>query len=1037
MNITLDRNKLPRLLWVGCARCGWQGRAGRLAALLVLLGLPLLLAAAPREPGAERLQQALRRFPDADLNKDGKLTLDEWREFRRRMQTGGAAEASRAANAAAQAPTAAATDTPPIGPVQIRITSEKPVPVNPRVYGIICEEMFVKDLVDEPEYIAALVDLKFKTYNYPGGSISYYHHPRGTGGFNIRPAEVAKSRHGDESRFMKEGSGPDHFEQYLQFVKASGGEAVFTANILNGTVAELDEFLTRLQAERIPIAAVVLGVEMHLGQAEALGLDGYIQRIKPYITMLQARYPRVPIVAHSTPVGRVGQRARDSFHEWNRQLAKLPGISGFSQYGWPEFGGQPRLQTLRSGLTAETPSEIWQQYDEFVRTFPTRQIPVYQQDWGSDKKMYMLQWGTHADRNTPVQGLHIANFYFFLAQYNAAHDDYFAAATSALVLADKASGAGRRGGGILYKEKIALLAPYLYTKPFRHLFSGDKKLLTASVNGAKGGGQGQTVKALAAAGPDGRKYVYVINSGPAVALGGLTVDGEALPPDLPLQVESVFGSSASISAGSTSAPATTFAGEKKLRDLTLQPWSLTLLIAPTAGKKAARRSEADPQGRDPSNPAFAAIQDDPALPRVLLIGDSISVGYTLAVREALAGKANVHRPAANCGNTTKGLKALRQWLGDGHWDVIHFNWGLHDLTSINDQPETPLNEYEKNLSELVARLKKTGATLVWCSTTPVPPGRRAPLKPEDVLRYNEVAQKIMDENGIAIDDLYAFALPRLKEIQLPTNVHVTPEGSKVLAQQVAASIEAVLKQPTAGNKAAPRSKAELHGRDPSNPAFAAIQDDPALPRVLLIGDSISIGYTVPVQKALAGKANVHRPAANCGTTTKGLENLNEWLGDGHWDVIHFNWGLHDLQQMSLEQYEKNLRELVTRLKKSGAVLVWCSTTPVPVMGPGRKNNEDVKAYNATAKRIMDENGIQIDDLFAFSLPQINDIQIPKNVHFTAHGYRSLAEQVTASILAALKRRPAGSSSAQGAGQSAAIAKPSVAIPSVDHAQGRV
>ena len=98
MNITLDRNKLPRLLWVGCARCGWQGRAGRLAALLVLLGLPLLLAAAPREPGAERLQQALRRFPDADLNKDGKLTLDEWREFRRRMQTGGAAEASRAAS---------------------------------------------------------------------------------------------------------------------------------------------------------------------------------------------------------------------------------------------------------------------------------------------------------------------------------------------------------------------------------------------------------------------------------------------------------------------------------------------------------------------------------------------------------------------------------------------------------------------------------------------------------------------------------------------------------------------------------------------------------------------------------------------------------------------------------------------------------------------------------------------------------------------------------------------------------------------------
>src|SRR5689334_1283696 len=91
------------------------------------------------------------------------------------------------------------------GPIEIQITSDKPVPVNPRVYGIICEEMFVKDMVDEPEYIAALTDLKFKTFNFPGGSISYYHHPQGTGGFNIRPEEVRKSKHGDASRFMKEG----------------------------------------------------------------------------------------------------------------------------------------------------------------------------------------------------------------------------------------------------------------------------------------------------------------------------------------------------------------------------------------------------------------------------------------------------------------------------------------------------------------------------------------------------------------------------------------------------------------------------------------------------------------------------------------------------------------------------------------------------------------------------------------------------------------------------------------------------------------
>ena len=85
----------------------------------------------------------------------------------------------------------------------------------------------------------------------------------------------------------------------------------------------------------------------------------------------------------------------------------------------------------------------------------------------------------------------------------------------------------------------------------------------------------------------------------------------------------------------------------------------------------------------------------------------------------------------------------------------------------------------------------------------MPPGRRAPLKPEDVVRYNEVAKKVTDENDVAIDDLYAFTLPQLKEIQLPANVHVTPEGSQVLARQVAASIETALKQRPAGESTAP------------------------------------------------------------------------------------------------------------------------------------------------------------------------------------------------------------------------------------------
>jgi acyl-CoA thioesterase-1 len=96
-------------------------------------------------------------------------------------------------------------------------------------------------------------------------------------------------------------------------------------------------------------------------------------------------------------------------------------------------------------------------------------------------------------------------------------------------------------------------------------------------------------------------------------------------------------------------------------------------------------------------------------------------------------------------------------------------------------------QYERNLRAIVARLKQTGASLIWCSTTLSP--EAVCLAPaEDFITYNAIAKRIMDENGIPINDLYAFSLPRLQEIQIPVNSHFTPEGNKVLAEQVSAAI---------------------------------------------------------------------------------------------------------------------------------------------------------------------------------------------------------------------------------------------------------
>src|SRR4029079_6296136 len=158
-------------------------------------------------------------------------------------------------------------------------------------------------------------------------------------------------------------------------------------------------------------------------------------------------------------------------------------------------------------------------------------------------------------------------------------------------------------------------------------------------------------------------------------------------------------------------------------------------------------------------------------------GDSISIGYTVPTRKLLEGKANVHRIPTNGGPTINGLKGLKSWLGEGRWDVVHFNWGLHDLKQMDGKHQVPVDEYEKNLRQLVQQLKATKAKLVWASTTPVPEGVKNPVRyPTDVLAYNQIEKTIMDEQQIEIDDLYTFSLPQLIKIQRPANVHFTDEG---------------------------------------------------------------------------------------------------------------------------------------------------------------------------------------------------------------------------------------------------------------------
>ena len=148
--------------------------------------------------------------------------------------------------------------------------------------------------------------------------------------------------------------------------------------------------------------------------------------------------------------------------------------------------------------------------------------------------------------------------------------------------------------------------------------------------------------------------------------------------------------------------------------------------------------------------------------------------------------------------------------------------------------------------------------------------------------------------------------------------------------------------------------------------------------------------------------------------------LERWIGGKQWDVIHFNWGLWDLcyrhseskvqgrrdkvrgtLTISLKQYEKNLDQLASRLKKTKAKLIWAHTTTVPKGEAGRKVGDDDR-YNAAASRVMKKHDIEINDLNALSdsfPPAL--FTAAGNVHFKTEGSRRLGQAVAEKINAAL------------------------------------
>ena len=198
-------------------------------------------------------------------------------------------------------------------------------------------------------------------------------------------------------------------------------------------------------------------------------------------------------------------------------------------------------------------------------------------------------------------------------------------------------------------------------------------------------------------------------------------------------------------------------------------------------------------------------------PHLLLMGDSISLGYTPFVIEQLEDEFEVTRIKGNGRDAAFGAANIDKWLdavADNPPDIIHFNWGLWDLCyrhpkSKNQGKRDKVNgtvthtpeQYRTHLSTIVERLMEIDALLIWRSTSPVPEGEFG-RKVGDDLAYNNIAAKLMREHGIRIHDFHAEALPiHAEHASKPGDVHYTEEGSRLLAAAVAKEIRRAWKPP--------------------------------------------------------------------------------------------------------------------------------------------------------------------------------------------------------------------------------------------------
>lgn len=370
---------------------------------------------------------------------------------------------------------------------------------------------------------------------------------------------------------------------------------------------------------------------------------------------------------------------------------------------------------------------------------------------------------------------------------------------------------------------------------------------------------------------------------------------------------------------------------------------------------------------------------------VLLLGDDVMFAYQEDFLNLMDGKAEcefVRMPKT--GNPDWEAFFSSHVYGK-QFDVAHISYGRELMLHNDGKPIAGPAEVWRINKDLFESLRKVEAVVIGCTTTPVR-GRMPQYDPAVDWNYTGRFRGSIGPNGFKVNELANYTRTRLHEMVRKDSYLPTKLGAQLMAEQVANSV------------------------------FEALNEsvDPTRPHVLLAGDSIVGGYYSATREQFLGKAIVFSEGTTYNDANPDWKNIvDKYIskgGDHGWDVIQFNWGLHAVKyvdannktinadqpgarmQFTPEAYAENLEAFVDELKRTKAKLVFATTTPIPDDCTGSIVPVNLDRYNDIAKEIMQRHQIPVNDQNVFAAARLDELQIPKDVHFTRYGSEELAKQ---------------------------------------------